>query len=306
VGEHPDPRQWSVGVIVVAHNSAGHLPALLDSLPAALGDLAAQVVVVDNGSSDTTVAVARVRSDCRVVEAANGGYSSGINIGIRATPDADAWLILNPDVRLEPHSVVDLARKIRGSGVGLAGPKVLSPSGELQPSMRREPSLCRTMGLSFTSHPAFSEYVSSPHDYDADRKVDWMLGAALMVSRECYEAIGPWDESYFLYSEETDYCLRARDAGFSTWYVASAVATHVGGGSGQSDRTHVMQILNRVRLYRRRHSLFPAALYYLLTIAGEVSWLMRGGRRSRASLRALLLPSVRPPELGCDNHLIPI
>src|SRR5665647_3892843 len=123
VGGQPDPPTWSVGVIVVAHNSARHLPALLDSLPAALGDLAAQVVVVDNGSSDTTVAVARVRSDCRVVEAANGGYSSGINIGIRATPDADAWLILNPDVRLEPHSVVDLARKIRGSGVGLAGPK---------------------------------------------------------------------------------------------------------------------------------------------------------------------------------------
>jgi GT2 family glycosyltransferase len=302
---NPDEGPQPIGVIVVTHNSVEHLPALLDSLPDAWGNLAAQVVIVDNGSTDNTVAVAQARSDCCVIEAVNGGYSSGINIGIRATPDASAWLVLNPDVRLEPQAVAALAEGLRRPGVGLAGPKVLSPSGALQPSMRREPSITRAMGLSFTGLPTFSEYVSSVHNYEVDGPADWMLGAALMISRACYAAVGPWDESYFLYSEETDYCLRARDTGFLTWYVASAVAIHVGGGSGQTDRTHTMQILNRIRLYRRRHGVLPGTIYYLLTIAGEVSWLVRGGIKSRASLRALVRPSSRPSELGCADHLIP-
>jgi N-acetylglucosaminyl-diphospho-decaprenol L-rhamnosyltransferase len=117
--------------------------------------------------------------------------------------------------------------------------------------------------------------------------------------------LGGWDESYFLYSEETDFCLRARDMGIATWYEPTAEVIHVGGASGQNDVTHAMQILNRVRLFRRRHGSVAATAYYLMTIASELSWVIRGARKSRSSLVALLCPKRRPVALRCGDSLIP-
>ena len=264
-----------------------------------------ELIVVDNGSSDETVTLARGRSDCRVVVASNGGYSSGINIGVRETPDADAWVVLNPDLTCAPKSIARMALALVHPGVGIVGPRVLSPSGQLQPSMRREPTLLRNTGLGFTGLSVFSEYVSDESAYVTDQTADWLLGAALMFSKQCLDAVGAWDESFFLYSEETDFCLKARDRGFASQYVGDAVVTHWGGGSGQSDAMHAMQILNRVRLYTRSHSLPAAFAYYLLTVCSEVSWWLRGASKSRAALPALIRPSRRPPELGCGSRLLP-
>lgn len=127
----------------------------------------------------------------------------------------------------------------------------------------------------------------------------------MLLSRECYDALGGWDESYFLYSEETDYCLRARDIGWLTRYEPAAVAVHIGGQSGQSARIHAMQIINRVRLYRRRHGPPASALYLTLAVASEASWVARGKRRSLTAIRALLMPTTRPSELGCSDRLLP-
>ena len=294
-----------LGVIVISHNSAACLPALLDSIPAALGGSHADVVVVDNGSRDHSVALVSERADCRVVAADNGGYASGINVGVSETPDVEAWLVLNPDLTCNPGSIAALAAGLATPGVGIVGPRVLSPDGELQPSMRREPTLLRNMGLSFTHRPELSEYVSDPEEYSRDRDADWILGAALMFSRECLDRVGAWDETFFLYSEETDFCLRASDAGLRTRYIHDSTMVHEGGGSGQSGATHAMQILNRVRLYGRRHSRPATLAYYALTVLSEVSWLARGANKSRASFVALVRPSLRPPELRCSDTLLP-
>ena len=125
------------------------------------------------------------------------------------------------------------------------------------------------------------------------------------MDRACNDALGGWDESFFLYSEETDYCLRARDAGWLTRYVPEATATHIGGQSGQSPRIHSMQILNRVRLYSRRHGPVASVAYWLLSIASELSWVLRGHRDSITAVRALLLPRSRPAELGVSDRLVP-
>ena len=79
-----------------------------------------------------------------------------------------------------------------------------------------------------------------------------------MLSRDCWHACGPWDESFFLYSEEADFDLRARDAGFATVYEPSAGAVHLEGDSGNSPQLWTLLQLNRVRHFRRRHALVPA------------------------------------------------
>ncbi|MCZ7627704.1 MAG: glycosyltransferase [Microthrixaceae bacterium] len=71
--------------------------------------------------------------------------------------------------------------------------------------------------------------MTNTRDYARERDADWATGAAMLISAECLAAVGPWDESFFLYSEETDYCLRARDRGFKLRYSPKATATHIGG-----------------------------------------------------------------------------
>ena len=297
---HPD-----IDVVIVTHNSAHVVGDLLDSLPAALDGLTADVVVVDNASSDQTVKLLDSRDDCRVVRSANVGYAGGINRGVREGAGADAILVLNPDARLHKRSVPPLLEALREPNTGIVAPQVRSPEGRLEPSLRRRPTLLRALGLTGTGMPVLSEYVSKPEQYARPHVVDWALGAVLLMSRSCFDALSGWDESYFLYSEETDLALRARDIGLLTRYEPRSVAVHIGGQSGRNDTTHAMQIINRVRLYRRRNNMLASWCYYWLTIASELSWLLRGQRQSRFAILSLLRPSMRPPELGCSRWLVP-
>lgn len=294
-----------VDIVVVAYNSARDIGALLDSLPAALEDIAANVVIVDNGSTDSTVEILLDRKDCKLVRSANVGYAGGINRGVREGSGANAILILNPDTRLSPGSVAPLLDALRVPGTGIVAPRVLSDHGSLEFSLRREPSLLRALGLGRTRHPALSEYVQEAAAYEHPHAADWVLGAVLMISRHCFDVLGGWDESFFLYSEETDFSLRARDIGLRTWYEPRSVATHVGGGSGRNHQTHAMRAVNRVRLYRRRHGPLASWCFYWLTVASELWWGLRGYPYAHHAARALLRPSIRPRELGCSARLMP-
>jgi N-acetylglucosaminyl-diphospho-decaprenol L-rhamnosyltransferase len=198
-----------------------------------------------------------------------------------------------------------MMKALQEPGVGIVAPQVWSPTGELVRSLRRAPSLLRAIGLNRTRIPLFSEYITEPSDYASPRNVEWALGAVLLMSRKCYDMLGGWDESFFLYSEETDFSLRAGDAGLFTRYEPGAVAIHIGGHSGQNGKTHAMHIINRVRLYRRRHGVAASWCYYMITLVHEVTWIMRGRRMSLASVEALLSPSRRPREIGVSGHLMP-
>lgn len=292
-------------IVVVSYNSAHVIGALLDSIPDALGGLKSRTVVVDNASSDNTCEVVGARSDCVLVRAENLGYSAGINRGVKELAGDGAILILNPDARLEVGSVRTMVDALSLPGTGIVAPKIFDDRGELVKSLRREPTLGRALGLGRTGRAALSEYVTEDESYDRPQIVDWVLGAVLMVGRECYEQLAGWDESFFLYSEETDFCLRARDLGWLTRYVPQAAAMHIGGESGQSPRIHSMQIVNRVRLFRRRHTALSSFVYLLLAVASETSWAVRGNKQSLNAIKALLLPSSRPWELGCSDRLLP-
>jgi len=294
-----------IAVVIVTYNSAQVIGDLLDSLPGALDGLTADVVVVDNGSSDGTAELVAAPGACRVVRSANVGYAGGINRGVREAAPAPAILVLNPDVRLHPGSLPPLLAALREPRVGIAAPRVLTPQGELHLSLRREPTLPRALGLTKTRLAVFSEYVHDPSAYTGPSTVDWALGAALLMSRECYEVLGGWDETYFLYSEETDLALRARDAGLLTRYEPRSVAVHIGGQSGRNHRTHAMQIVNRVRLYRRRHGVLASWAYYWLVVANQMSRVPRGRRESWHAVVALLRPERRPAELGCSGRRMP-
>lgn len=293
--------------MVVTHNSEMVVLELLDSLDESLlsGELS-EIVVVDNGSTDGTVRLLSDRVGITFVPSTNRGYAAGVNLGASTAADWDFLLVLNPDVRLMSGCLSALLADAEGSPrPGIYGPRVVDANGRLVWSIRRSPTVMRALGLGGTGRPSLSEHVSNAAEYRRRHAVEWLLGAILLISRKCYDDVGGWDESYFLYSEETDFCLRARDLGWPTWYEPAAVATHIGGASGRSQRTHVMQIVNRVRLYRRRHGALSSMIYYGLTLLAEVMWIARGHRASIASASALLRPNSRPIELGASSRLIP-
>lgn len=290
--------------VVVTHNSASVIEALLDSIPAAFRGVTHRVVVVDNGSTDDTREIVRARSGVTLVESENLGYSAGINSGVRMCPEAGSVLVLNPDVTLDAGSVKTMLLALGQPGVGVVAP-VVREEGVVSQSQRRQPTLARSLGLGRTRLPLFSEYVTEEEAYRRPGDADWVLGAVLLVSMDCHRALAGWDESYFLYSEETDFCLRARDLGYRTVFEPKASTSHIGGASGQNATTHAMQVVNRVRLYGRRHGRVAAYAYLFLSVATELSWWLRGNPHSRTAVVALLRPATRPPQLRAARSLIP-
>ena len=282
---------------VVTYQSAGVLPGLLESLPAALSDVdGARLVVADNGSTDATrELLGSLAPAAQLIDlGGNLGYAAGINACAAVDPTADV-LVLNPDVRLTPGGVARLRAAVAADRrVGIAVPLLRGADGALAHSLRRRPTVLRALGEAVLGGaaarlPALSEVVSDPAAYAEPTVADWATGAAMLVTRDCLDATGRWDESYFLYSEETDFALRARDCGFLTRLVPAAEAVHVGGESHVSPRLWSLLVTNKVRLYARRAGRPRAGAFWAAVVAGEAlrAVARRGGDTHRAALRAL-------------------
>src|SRR5699024_2747584 len=107
--------------------------------------------------------------------------------------------------------------------------------------------------------------------YVSGATADWATGAAMYLRRDALDAVGPFDERFFLYSEETDYALRLRDNGFSLRYVAEAVVCHPGGDMSRSPWLWSLVALNRTRLYRKRNGTVAGGLYWLVVVVNEAA-----------------------------------
>jgi GT2 family glycosyltransferase len=288
----------TIAVVVVTYNSERQLADLIASLDPGLEGVAWHLTVADNASVDGSVAtVRRLAPGARVVEMGrNAGYAAGINAAVAAAAPHSAILILNPDIRLTPKCGSELLEVLARSGAGIVVPRLERGDGLVIHVLRREPRPLRTLGDALLGarragrFPAFGELVVGERYYAIETAADWAAGSAMMVSAECWARVGPWDESFFLYSEETDFSLRARDAGLATRLAPSALAVHLEGESKQSPGLWGLLTLNRVRLYRRRHGLPATVVYWASLLLREGSRAVLGSVASRVAARALLSP----------------
>lgn len=293
------PTPVTVVVVVVLYNCAPLLPGLVESLEEGMAGVSWHLVAVDNSSSDGGPALLRqLAPGATVVETGrNAGYAAGINSGVAVAPPYSAVLVLNPDVRLGSGCVQELLQVLRQAGVGIAVPRLLDADANLVLSMRREPTIRRALadalfGASRVGrYPALGEVVTDPRAYEVGALTDWAEGSTQLISSECWSACGQWDESFFLYSEETDFNLRARDAGYATCYVPSAWAVHLEGGSGASPGLRALMAVNRVRLFRRRNGRARSIAYWAAILLRESSRAAIGDQGSHPTVRALTSPS---------------
>jgi N-acetylglucosaminyl-diphospho-decaprenol L-rhamnosyltransferase len=289
----------TVTVAVVTYNSAHLLPSLLDGLGPGLAPLPWRLVVADNDSADGTVEVLRrLAPAATIVEMGrNAGYAAGINAAVRAAgPGPGPTLVLNPDVALAPGCVPELLRVLEEEGAGVVVPRLLDGDGELVLSMRREPTVLRAAADALIGanragrFPLLGEVVTDRALYERRTTTDWAEGSTQLVSAACLAACSPWDEGFFLYSEETDFHLRAGAAGFPVCYVPSTQAVHLGGESTTSPALWSLLVANRVKLFAKRHGPVRTALYWSMLLLREGTRALLGRRTSRRAARALVDP----------------
>ncbi len=177
-------------------------------------------------------------------------------------------------MRLDPGCVRPMLAALGRPGVGIAVPRLFRGTGKPFPSLRRRPTLLRAwsealLGGGIASRAAaLSEVVAGPESYTSRTRADWATGAVTMMSRECLKQVGEWDETFFLYSEETEFELRAADAGFGITF-ADVNVTHLGGESRIRPELWSLQCANRVRLYGMRHNRWPSEMFYAAILLGE-------------------------------------
>ncbi|PVZ57059.1 WecB/TagA/CpsF family glycosyltransferase [Arthrobacter sp. H-02-3] len=284
-------------VVVVTYNSAGDIDALLDSLRAETSDVTLRVLVADNSSRDGTLGLVRQRHPDVIAFGTGGnlGYSAGINAALQRVGDAPIVVVLNPDLRVQRGSLAVMMDRLQASRAGAVVPRLVDEEGGTRPTLHREPSITRAIGDAFLGRrvPDRPGWLATT-DFNAEsyahaHPVQWATGAALMVHRALAEAL-PWDESYFLYSEETDFFRRMRMIGEPVWYEPAATMTHKGGGSGASAELNALMAVNRVRYVRKYHSSAYAAVFYAVLVLSE---LLRCWKADRAGVLRTVLSEDR-------------
>jgi GT2 family glycosyltransferase len=247
-----------VSVVVVTWNALPYVEQCLESVR---GE---DVVVVDNGSKDGTVALVRERfPEVRLIEQENKGMGGGNNAGMRAA-DGRYFLLLNSDAWVVDDGLAQLvAFADAHPEAAVVGPKLLNTDGTLQRSARGEPTLwsLATEYLAIRKLAPHSGRLNPLYrgDFDHDRvaEVDWLSGAALLVRREAADAVGLFDEDFFMFSEEVDWMTRFRRAGWKVLFYPDAEVVHVGGAS-HGGRMYVENLRGHLRFFAKHRSLKEA------------------------------------------------
>ncbi|MFC9786494.1 glycosyltransferase family 2 protein [Rhodococcus sp. NPDC127528] len=264
-----------VSVVVVTYNNSHDLPGLVTDLRHCARRLTLRMIVVDNDSADDTAEVAAEHEDIILVRSGgNLGYAGGIN---RARPHigrCSAVLILNADLRIPDDAIEAMFAVLTLPRVGVVVPRMVDGNDALDLTLRREPSIAAAlgdavMGRRLVNRPGWSsETVLRLSKYRQSHAVDWATGAALLIRAEVEEAVGDWNEEYFLYSEETEFFRRVRAGGHQVLFEPSAVVKHRGAGSGSSPALAALLAVNRVRYVERHHGwLYSAAFRGAVALA---------------------------------------
>lgn len=225
----------TVSAVIVNYNAGDHL---LDCVKSLQAEGVKDIVVVDNASSDGSVARLReTQPDVRVhYSAVNLGYGGGANRGI-AEVDSGYVLVINPDAVVHDGAVEVLAGVLDNDArVGIVGPRIDEVDGSVYPSARAFPRLRDAIGHAFiglvtTNNPYSRRYLMTDTDVGTARDTDWISGACFLARRVALADVDGFDESYFMYLEEVDLCRRAGRAGWIVRYEPAARVTHVQGVS---------------------------------------------------------------------------
>ena len=262
-----------VSVVVVTFNA---LPWVERALESVRGH---ETVVVDHGSTDGTLELVRERfPEARVIEQENKGLGGGSNVGMRIA-SGDYFLLLNSDAWALDDAVERLAAFAdEHPEAAVVGPRLLNPDGSLQRSVRGFPTVWRLateylfLRKLAPRSRALNAFYGAGFDHEEVREAEFLMGSVLLVRREAADTVGLFDEDFFMFSEETDWLYRFRQAGWKVLFTPDAEFVHVGGATTRQ---------NWGPMFREQ-------------VRGHVRFLAKhGGPKEAERARRLLLASLR-------------
>lgn len=252
----------NLSIVIINWNTRDLLRDCLASLPAATDGLEAEVLVVDNASADGSAEMVVAEfPDVRLLESGgNLGFSRANNLALPHTT-GQAILLLNPDTVCPPQSLNRLCRFLQGRPqAAVAGPRLVDArgiptiSGGWFPRLRDHWLGCVDPKRWFFRGRLAERIVFVPGRSEPSRPVEYVMGACFMMARTALEQIGPLDDRFFMYFEETDWCRRARQAGLEVWYCAEAEITHLEGQSAaRASDFSLRQFQLSYRLFVAKH-----------------------------------------------------
>jgi hypothetical protein len=266
-----------VTIVIVSYNTRDILKNCLDELYRHGSECDMEVVVADNDSHDDSTAMVKEQfPDVHLIaNPRNLGFAAANNQAFLHA-HGRYIILLNPDAYIGPSSIRNAVTFMDNHpDCGLCGGKIISPEGRLEPSARRFPTplskLLTISGLSarFPSSPLFNGHEFGGFAHDLPLEVDWVPGTFTIIRKTMLDSIGPFDERFFMYYEETDLCLRARKAGWKIFFIPDAEVMHIGGACSKTRKDKTFdnagsQVLSfRMRsewLYYRKNSGLAAVI----------------------------------------------
>ena len=266
----------ALDIVIVNWNSGSALADCLDSIAAARNDkfVLSQVIVVDNASVDGSLDCCRkTRLPLRVLRnSENLGYARACNQGA-SSGAADYVLFLNPDVRLSPGALAEPIAFLEGpeaGAVGICGIRLTDTEGTHSTSCARLPSpgnlVYQAFGLDRCFPRLFPPRFLAGDELERSGCAEQIMGAFFLVRRAVYDSLHGFDERFFMYYEEVDFCARARARGFSAYYLSHVTAVHIGGGCSRSvPGRRLFYSLESRLAYARKH--FSRLGYFWVLLA---------------------------------------
>lgn len=270
-----------VAIAIVTHRSAELTIDCLASIEPERSSLAvnSRVIVVDNASGDANLIAEAIERNgwwpwvTLITAEKNAGFAHGVNLALQhASTDGPPryFHILNPDTVIRRGAIGALVRFLEAHpDIGIAGSSFENPDGSEWPIAFRFPSLLSELeaGLNFgPASRALRRWIVPKVMTPVAQPADWVVGASMMIRWPVIDRIGGFDANYFLYFEETDFCWRARAAGFATWYVPESRVMHIGGQSTQV--TNRKAVPQRLPAYwfesRRRYFAVNHGVHYAM------------------------------------------
>ncbi len=284
-----------VSVVIVGYNTRD----LLDACLVSIDEPSAEIIVVDNGSSDGTVDLVRAHHvRCQLVEMGeNTGFARASNTGMRLARGRYV-LLLNSDTVVLEHAVSGMALFLDSHPQFAAvGPLLLNGDGTIQTSCFAFTTvrdvLFEQLGLTalFSRSSFFNRRGLGGFDRAGVRAVDWVSGACLMARRDVLERVGLLDEGFFMYGEELDWCVRMKQAALQVAFYPGARVMHYGRASSSRRRGELapQALAGRLRYFARHHGPRAVLAVRLLTVAGMSLRLLT------MPLRALFRPRTARP-----------
>ena len=290
-----------LSIAIVSWNTCRLLDECLASVQQELAaqdkkmSLRAEIFVVDNGSTDGSVEMVRTRyPDVKLIANQNNPGFAAANNQALALACGRYSLLLNPDTVVLPDGLGALVSFMDDHPrAGAAGSRLLNADRTLQPSCSPAPTLMRELWRMFHLdglHP-FGQYDIRKWSTTAPRSVDAVQGAAMLVRRSAHEQVGLLDASYFMYSEEVDWCTRIKRAGWEIYWVPASQIVHYGGQSSKqaADAMFLQLYRGKIQYFHKHWGRFATWAYKLVLVLATLArlvltpliWLEPQGRRQR-------------------------